>query len=134
MTSFFSDLEDQLRAAAREHTSSGTGAPSPQKRAGRRSQVWWWTLHLRNYAIANGHRTRALREKAERFPERYMEGQPVEQRVFKAALHLLWRSRRLRRALLRFELRRYVEACHGDLFEPVLHGNQALGPALKALR
>ncbi len=30
MTSFFSDLEDQLRAAAREHT-SGTSAPSPQK-------------------------------------------------------------------------------------------------------
>src|SRR6201995_2174100 len=53
----------------------------PQKRAGRRSQVGWWTLPLRNYAIANGHRTRALREKAERFPERYMEGQPVEQRV-----------------------------------------------------
>jgi hypothetical protein len=37
MTSFFSDLEDQLRAAAREHT-SGAGAPSPQKppRPGRR--------------------------------------------------------------------------------------------------
>lgn len=37
MTSFFHDLEDQLRTAAREHT-SGTGAPSPQKppRPGRR--------------------------------------------------------------------------------------------------
>jgi DNA primase len=25
-------------------------------------------------------------------------------------------------------------AAHGDLFEPVLHGKQALGPALRALR
>jgi hypothetical protein len=25
-------------------------------------------------------------------------------------------------------------AKHGDLFEPVLHGKQALGPALQALR
>lgn len=90
---------------------------APPKRAGQRSQLWWWTLHLRNYAIGNGHRTRALREKAERFPARYMAGQPVEQRVFKLLIHLLWRSRTLRRALLRLELSRYVEEANGDLFE-----------------
>jgi hypothetical protein len=89
----------------------------PPKRAGERSQLWWWTLHLRSYAIANGHRTRALREKAERFPGRHMAGQPVEQRVFKLLIHLLWRSRRLRRALLRLELSRYVEEAHRDTFE-----------------
>jgi hypothetical protein len=93
------------------------GLRQPPKRGGERSLLWWWTLHLRNYAIANGHRTRALREKAERFPERFMEGQPVEQRVFKVAIHALWRSRRLRRALLRLELDRYVEEAHRDLFE-----------------
>ena len=90
---------------------------TPAKRAGRRSQLWWWTLHLRNYAIANGHRTHALREKAERFPQRFMAGQPVEQRIFTLLIHLLWRSRPLRRALLALELRRYVEEAHRDLFE-----------------
>jgi len=35
-----------------------------------------------------------------------------------------------------FTMERALEriAAHGDLFEPVLHGKQALGPALKALR
>lgn len=89
----------------------------PPKRAGQRSMLWWWTLHLRNFAIANGHRTRALREKAERFTARHMAGQPIEQRIFRVVIHLLWRSRRLRRALLALELRRYVEEAHRDLFE-----------------
>lgn len=87
----------------------------PPKR--QRSRVWWWVVHLRNYATANGHRTGALRGKAERFPDRYLTGQPVERRVFKAVMHLLWRSRRLRRALLRFEFEHYVDVVHDDLFE-----------------
>ena len=90
---------------------------TPPKRAGERSMLWWWTLHLRHYAIANGHRTRALREKAERFPGRSMAGQPVERRIFTLLLHALWRSRRLRRAVLALELKRYVEEVHRDLFE-----------------
>ncbi len=40
MTSFFHDLEDQLRAAARERT-SGVGAPSPET-APRRGRRWRW--------------------------------------------------------------------------------------------
>ncbi len=83
----------------------------------KRSLLWWWVLHLRNYAIGNGHRTPALRGKYASFPKKYLAGQPVEQRVFSGALHLLWRSRTLRRGLLGLELRLYTEPAHADLFE-----------------
>jgi hypothetical protein len=105
-------LHDEF-AGARVHLET---LREPAKVA-KRSKLWWWVLHVRNYAIGDGHRTRALYQKYARFPERFLKGQPVEQRIFRLLVNLLWRSRLLRRGLLALELRLYTEDVHPDLFE-----------------
>jgi hypothetical protein len=82
-----------------------------------RSRAWTLAYTLRNYTLGHGERSEALQSKYQGFRRRVRGAQrPVVWGV-DVALRALWRSARLRRALLAAERRVGTPDLHGDVLD-----------------
>ncbi len=80
-----------------------------------RSKTHFVVSHVRAYALAG--RSGAFRNKYDSFRGRYRAKNAWLAGAIHAGVHVAWRSRAARRALLRLEGARYAPPVHGDLFE-----------------
>lgn len=80
-----------------------------------RSRTHFLVSHVRAYALAG--RSGAFRNKYDSFRSRYRTKNALLGGAVHAGLHVAWRSRAVRRGVLRLETARYSPPVHGDLFE-----------------
>ncbi|HKG16587.1 MAG TPA: hypothetical protein VKA96_02740 [Solirubrobacteraceae bacterium] len=79
---------------------------------------WWWLVHnLRTFALGEPRRSRAFLDYYHGFRGQVAADHSWIARCIHLALQSLWRSRRLRRALLAVEARLFTRDLHHDLFE-----------------
>lgn len=82
-----------------------------------RSRVWWLVHNLRTFALARPQRSPAFLDYYRGFRAQARRDRPLVAPFVHQAIQALWRSRRLRRALLWLEARRFTPDLHADLFE-----------------
>lgn len=79
---------------------------------------WWWLVHnLRTFTLGEPWRSRAFLDYYRGFRRQVAADHPAVSRCIHLALWPLWRSRRLRRALLAAEARLFTRDLHRDLFD-----------------
>jgi hypothetical protein len=78
--------------------------------------------HLRQHAMANGHTSLAFRKRYEKFRAKHRRGKRLRTLAMDAGVRALWRSRRLRAALVRAEERTAGRDLHADIFDRVRPG------------
>ncbi|MGI8660837.1 MAG: hypothetical protein ACR2LH_07370 [Thermoleophilaceae bacterium] len=99
---------------------SGRGVELEQLRAGDEvdgSRVWKALVYLRRNTLGGGESTTTLRARYRNARRRLETAQPLVARALDLAVRALWRSRALRKLLLRFECRAFAPDVHRDLFE-----------------
>ena len=82
-----------------------------------RSRPWWLVHNLRTFALAHPRRSPAFLDYYQGFREQAARDHPAVARAMDLALHPLWRSRALRRALAWLETRLFTPALHRDVLD-----------------
>jgi len=82
-----------------------------------RSRVWKALVYLRQNTLGGGEGTSTLRARYRNARRRLQTGQPLVASGLDLAVRSLWRSRALRRLLLRAESLAYAPRLHDDLFD-----------------
>jgi len=80
-----------------------------------RSSLHFFLSHVRMFALAG--RSGAFLNRWERFEARYRDKNPWMIRAIHASLRVAWRSRAVRRGLVRLESRRYAPLVNAEAFE-----------------